>query len=1459
MKNPFCILALLFASHFSLAQGPEDWTWYSPGIFSNSYPRDLQFDVAGNLWMTCGTKLVKFDGTEWTSYDYTDAGIFLNNESLWCFDLSDDQKAWCGTFKHVLEFDLNLHTWTLHSPAGNNPPVDGIDIAVDKENRVWWAKWTGLYEYDGSEWSPHTFFYNGPMEMDENSFLSVQTDEEGNKWLVTHPDLCIIDGGCGIPPGIIKLSDTETVFFPGEILGLPYADDLKLDFNSNGDPVAVVSSGENFVTTYSNGIWSTPEETSSESYVSDIKVANNGRIFLGLQSSLVIGWIGNNIWDSIVLDNNFITQISSLEISEDNELFVAGSKYPPGTGVLGMATLPSVDFRINGNLYADQNFNGIYDSTEFKFKNRIVKTADGERAAFTNNFGRYSLFFLTPGTWSIETLLPPYFSFGDPPDGIREVTLTVQDSIADDINFGLEPDTTAIDLSVTLSPLNNANPGFNVWYVINYKNLAPNVTEAQIVCNFDSLLIFQNSTPAPASINGNQFIFQPPPLNWMEERSIRICFSLPPDSGLIGQILSHDGTISPVNGADQDLFNNTYALRHTITGPLDPNYIAVDPAGEGPLGEISRYTPYLEYTIQFQNVGTDTAKNVVISNPLDEDLDLLSLDVVGYSHDFSIGYDNEERTLQWVFEDIDLVDSLTNEVESNGFIKYRIVPASREAGATLTNHADICFDFNPPVPTNTVINTLVDTVHLVPLEASICPGERYVFAGDTLTESGVYYDTVVVAQAWDTVFALSLTVNPVYEIYLEVGICDGGSFYFGGEELTEEGTYTFALVTYAGCDSIVILTLVADTVYTTVIEVEVCEGYPFIWGGQVFSSSGTYVVTFTSVGGCDSIVTLVLSVVSSFETTVEAAICDGDFYVFGGEQLTVAGIYTVTLQSFTGCDSIVTLELTVFPVYESPFEAEICQGDSVEFLGEWYYETGVYEHTMSTFDGCDSTIFLHLTVHPNYTTTFEATICEGGSYDFYGEILTMPGEYTHHMVSAFGCDSILVLDLEVLPEYETHLEAEICQGSAFDFNGTFITEAGTYWDSLVSVNGCDSAVVLTLIVHPSFAENFSAVICEGESYEFNGEILTEPGIYSDTLFTFAGCDSIQVLDLEVLPKYETSLEAQICQGSAYDFNGTFLTEAGTYWDSLVSVNGCDSTVVLTLTVHPSFVENLSAVICEGESFEFNGEILTETGIYADTLQTIAGCDSILILDLEVLPKFETSLEAQICQGSAYDFNGVMLTEAGAYVDTLAAITGCDSVLVLDLTVHPYYTENFSAAICEGEAYLFNGEILTETGIYSDTLFTVADCDSIQVLELDVNPVYQTPLEAEINSGETYEFGDEVLTESGIYYDTLLTAEGCDSVLVLTLTVITGASEPLNSPACDYSLTSDPDFLVIQFSSPGSRTVTIFDLNGRPLKTVFCEESETSINLGDLVNGVYIVSVNTEGCYRERARLVVRLR
>jgi len=422
---------------------------------------------------------------------------------------------------------------------------------------------------------------------------------------------------------------------------------------------------------------------------------------------------------------------------------------------------------------------------------------------------------------------------------------------------------------------------------------------------------------------------------------------------------------------------------------------------------------------------------------------------------------------------------------------------------------------------------------------------------------------------------------------------------------------------------------------------------------------------------------------------------------------------------------------------------------------------------------CDTSacVAITVTVGTNVTGSFNHSICTGSSYLFNGQNLTTSGLYKDTLTSISGCDSILTLNLTVTSPLATSFNHSICTGSSYLFNGQNLTASGMYKDTLTATGGCDSIITLNLTVTSPLTSSFNHSICTGSSYLFNGQNLTASGMYKDTLTATGGCDSIITLNLTVTSPLTSSFNHSICTGSSYLFNGQNLTTTGIYKDTLTALGGCDSIITLNLTVTNALTSSFNQSICTGNSYLFNGQNLTIAGAYKDTLTSIGGCDSIVTLNLSVTPSLTSSFNHSICTGNSYLFNGQNLTIAGAYKDTLTSIGGCDSIVTLNLTVTNALTSSFNHSICTGNSYLFNGQNLITAGAYKDTLTSIGGCDSIITLNLTILQNSFSNLNATVCSNEGYLLQNGIIVyTSGIYKDTLTAKNGCDSIITINLTV-----------------------------------------------------------------------------------------
>ena len=277
----------------------------------------------------------------------------------------------------------------------------------------------------------------------------------------------------------------------------------------------------------------------------------------------------------------------------------------------------------------------------------------------------------------------------------------------------------------------------------------------------------------------------------------------------------------------------------------------------------------------------------------------------------------------------------------------------------------------------------------------------------------------------------------------------------------------------------------------------------------------------------------------------------------------------------------------------------------------------------------------YVTVLPNRSSNQSATICQGETFQFGTQQLTSSGNYTEVFMASNGCDSTVFLNLHVWPSYQTSIDVSICSGDSYTVGGVSYLQAGFYEIHLTTQQGCDSIILLNLNILPVHETNLSESICEGEPYQVGNEFFGSSGLFTISLKDQNNCDSIINLNLHVYPIHETILNEQICYGESIEVGNQIFTETGEYLITLTDQNGCDSLVQLFLTVNPKYEIYLDLEICEGQSVQIGNSVYVSTGVFKDFLTTTNGCDSIVNLNLIVHPLLTTELFEEICDGASY--------------------------------------------------------------------------------------------------------------------------------------------------------------------------------------------------------------------------------
>ncbi len=396
-------------------------------------------------------------------------------------------------------------------------------------------------------------------------------------------------------------------------------------------------------------------------------------------------------------------------------------------------------------------------------------------------------------------------------------------------------------------------------------------------------------------------------------------------------------------------------------------------------------------------------------------------------------------------------------------------------------------------------------------------------------------------------------VEGVVEHTYSEQLCSGEQVVIDGQVFDEnnpDGTVLFPGGAANGCDSIVTVRLDFYAPAVGALDTTLCAGQSLTIDGETYSNpvSDTLILLENgkSATGCDSSLLLTLRYRAPLEADIEteAGLCDqptgkATIQLNGGSANTrfqwsngtesasneladlAAGDYEVTItdggceliESFTieQLDQLIEVDYTLPP---------LCPGEIVTVGGQTFdadNPSGTVQIPSATGDGCDSLVNVQLTFYQEVRGAIDTTLCAGQTLTIGGTVYDGPISnlvVDLPLLTANGCDSSIVLNLQFREASVIEQRDTICTGSSYSFYGRTLTESGTYEEVLPDeLGGCDSTIRLELTVLDAYTEEIEQTICVGETYEFCGQMLTEPGAYTCSLSAVDGCDSIVNLQL----------------------------------------------------------------------------------------------------------------------------------------------------------------------------------------------------------------------------------------------------------------------------------------------------------------------------------------------------------
>lgn len=652
----------------------------------------------------------------------------------------------------------------------------------------------------------------------------------------------------------------------------------------------------------------------------------------------------------------------------------------------------------------------------------------------------------------------------------------------------------------------------------------------------------------------------------------------------------------------------------------------------------------------------------------------------------------------------------------------------------------------------------------------------------------VFADTIpaTTEDECDSVLRQVVTVRPVYKDTFDTTACD--VWYWEHEEngkidtvytfrvnpgdklpVTKEHTIRFG-TRYYDCDSIVTWRVTLNKSYSFVEDSIICQDLSgqlkYIWTGHdTIDIPIDKVGTFTYVDHlktkhepyCDSIHTLRIKVVPSYDSTEVVTICQNESFTWSANgkryvgnkfsniqstdvvlnklNETITFVETFETDAF-GCDSIHRLEIMVYPSYDTTYVEEICDNqiyelnDTIAYYGNKYKADGLaaqaaaykFDHFFKTTNGCDSIVRLELYVHPTYEIIKDTAVCqqEGGifiwdnhtsffSVNLNKQVTTIPidqpgtYQYIDSQVTSKGCDSIHILDITVYPTYFTPKDTVLSNEDKIE------------WENLL-IAGKDAGAI-----NPDYIVTRDTIIQVRYDSKNQCDSILQLNIsfgevFRDTTYGVA-CDNDKIYhwywDNNGKKQYLKDVEVPSV-ASVYEFT-----------EKRKSSIGVDSLFYLYLTVNPTYYMETVASICEGNQYIWKVKD--------------ANSDSVKITD----PIFDEQNNKLI---SPLDIPTILADNNDSpqtfrytyHLKTVACATcppeGCDSVYSLVLTILPQYDRTETLAMCDNDSIQWNGEWFYGyksghvSSIKSDTLITREyqndhGCLSYKRLQLILYPSY----------------------------------------------------------------------------------------------------------------------------------------
>ncbi|MBK7940052.1 MAG: gliding motility-associated C-terminal domain-containing protein [Lewinellaceae bacterium] len=530
-----------------------------------------------------------------------------------------------------------------------------------------------------------------------------------------------------------------------------------------------------------------------------------------------------------------------------------------------------------------------------------------------------------------------------------------------------------------------------------------------------------------------------------------------------------------------------------------------------------------------------------------------------------------------------------------------------------------------------------------------------------------------------------------------------------------------------------------------------------------------------------------------------------------------AGVYPVTLtvtNTANGLTATLTKNVTVnapFANYQPLADGVLCNGIGSVVLdatvpGSTYLwsdnssaatlttnTAGIFE-VLITNGGCEKRDTAIVTA-VNAQGAIVKTICPGDTITIGGTVFHQAhssGMVTLPAAHPSGCDSILNVSVGFYPPAIQYFDTTLCSNLSFTLGGQTFSAANPSGQVTLpqqAQHGCD----LLLNVEAQFTQpvnlSIQKTLCSGQIFAYGGSVFSETNPAATVLLPVSvpgGCDTLVDVNVSFYRPDTAQLAVQRCANQIFTFEGyTFTPQNPDGFVTLpgAAMLGCDSVVQVQVAFLPTIQASVQPVLCAGNSIVIQGQTCSENNPSGVILLpgSGAGCDTVLNVSVQVLPKIETWLTPDICPGGSVQVGNDIFDEnnpSGSVL--LKAVNNCDSTVHVNITPLPPATGAISGTYCHGDTAVIFGQIFTAThpgDVVVQPGVAPNGCDSIWTVDLFFKSLQTTsadqtaclgtslPLNAP-PGGTTYSWQDgstqPVFTaaQDGVYWVQTIDAEGC---------------------------------------------------------------------------------------------------